>query len=233
MEMPCSSSKPRYMVVVAAGRGERMGSEIPKQFLPLNGKPILMRTIEKIYSTDKFIKIVLVLSKEHQDYWRLLCEEYGFSIEHKVVEGGSQRFFSVQNAINTIEQDSIIGIHDGVRPLASRQAIRDCFDKAESDNNAILAIKPNESIRQIKGGATKSIDRNSIWIVQTPQCFDSKTLKQAYSQEYRKEFTDDASVVEQLGVIINIVEGNRENIKITTPIDIVYAENIINEELDN
>lgn len=237
MEMPCSSTKPHYMIVVAGGKGLRFGSEIPKQFLPIGGKPILMRTIEKIKHVDRNIKIILVLPKEHKDYWLLLCREYGFEIEHEIVNGGEERFFSVKNGLDYIsENNAIVGIHDGVRPFFGLEVVRECMTLAEKLGCAIPAINPIETVRISKednyNGITSTFNRNAVWLVQTPQCFDIKILHKAYSQSYDICFTDDASVVERMGYAINLVKGNKENIKITTPLDIAYAEILIDEFKD-
>lgn len=225
------------MIVVAGGKGLRFGSEIPKQFLPIGGKPILIRTIEKIKQAISDINIILVLPKEYKDYWQLLISEYGFSIEHKIVDSGDERFFSVKNGIDAIEdENAIIGVHDGVRPFVGLEVVRECMLVAEKLGIAIPAIKPVETVRlgRTENSAHKSssFDRNEVFLVQTPQCFDAKILKKAYSQSFDKSFTDDASVVEKLGYGINLVKGNRENIKITTPLDIVYAEILIDEFKD-
>lgn len=233
MEMLCSSFKPRYMIIVAGGKGIRMNNDIPKQFLPLSGKPILMRTIEKVKDADQNINIVLVISKEHQDYWLLLCREYDFVIEHKIVEGGNERFFSVKNGLALIQEESIIGIHDGVRPFVSSRVINECFQKAQEKTNAIPGMKPIESVRIIDKDSNISMNRNNIVLVQTPQCFESAILKKAYSQPFNPLFTDDASVVESIGEKINLIEGNIENIKITNQLDITYAENLINGKIYN
>lgn len=235
--MQCLSSKSCYMIVVAGGKGLRFGSEIPKQFLPIGGKPILIRTIEKIKQAISDINIILVLPKEYKDYWQLLISEYGFSIEHKIVDSGDERFFSVKNGIDAIEdENAIIGVHDGVRPFVGLEVVRECMLVAEKLGTAIPAIKPVETVRlgRTENSAHKSssFDRNEVFLVQTPQCFDAKILKKAYSQSFDKSFTDDASVVEKLGYGINLVKGNRENIKITTPLDIVYAEILIDEFKD-
>ncbi|MBP6429221.1 MAG: 2-C-methyl-D-erythritol 4-phosphate cytidylyltransferase [Bacteroidales bacterium] len=235
--MQCLSSKSCYMIVVAGGKGLRFGSEIPKQFLPIGGKPILIRTIEKIKQAISDINIILVLPKEYKDYWQLLISEYGFSIEHKIVDSGDERFFSVKNGIDAIEdENAIIGVHDGVRPFVGLEVVRECMLVAEKLGIAIPAIKPVETVRlgRTENSAHKSssFDRNEVFLVQTPQCFDAKILKKAYSQSFDKSFTDDASVVEKLGYGINLVKGNRENIKITTPLDIVYAEILIDEFKD-
>ena len=235
--MQCLSSKSCYMIVVAGGKGLRFGSEIPKQFLPIGGKPILIRTIEKIRQAISDIKIILVLPKEYKDYWQLLCSEYGFSIEHKIVDSGDERFFSVKNGIDAIEdENAIIGVHDGVRPFVGLEVVRECMLVAEKLGTAIPAIKPLETVRlgrtENSTHKSSSFDRNEVFLVQTPQCFDSKMLKKAYSQSFDKSFTDDASVVEKLGYGINLVKGNRENIKITNPLDIIYAEILIDEFKD-
>jgi len=225
------------MIIVAGGKGLRFGSEIPKQFLPIGGKPILIRTIEKIRQSIEGIKIILVLPKEYIDYWQLLCTEYGFFIDHKVVESGQERFFSVKNGIDAIEEENaIIGIHDGVRPFVGLEVVRETIRIAEKLGNAIPAINPVETIRFGKKEnsiySTSTFSRDEVWLIQTPQCFDSKILRKAYSQSFDNTFTDDASVVENLGYGINLVQGNRENIKITTPLDIIYAEILIDEFKD-
>lgn len=234
MVMRCLSSKPYYMIIVAGGKGKRLGSDIPKQFLPIGGKPILIRTIERIRQAIEDIKIVLVLPRQYIGYWNFICSEYNFSIEHKVVESGKERFFSVKNGIDAInDREAIIGVHDGVRPFVSLDIIRNAMQLAEELGNAIPAINPVETIRLGKKEGTKylssSFNRDEVWLVQTPQCFDSQILRKGYSQPFDKSFTDDASVIEKLGYIINLVEGNRENIKITNPLDITYAEILINE----
>ncbi len=239
MAMQCLSSKERYLIVVAGGLGLRLKSDIPKQFLPICGKPILMRTLERIREFSDTINIILVLPKEHKEYWQLLCKEYDFNIQHKIIDGGKERFYSVKNALDSIEveKDAIIGIHDGVRPLVSLKVIKDCFEMAEEKGSAIPAINPVESIRFGKEDEkndvkTISYSRDLVWLVQTPQCFDVEILKQAYRQPFNKKFTDDASVVESIGHRVNLVEGNRENIKITNPLDIAYAEILFNDFKD-
>lgn len=235
--MQCLSSKSYYMIIVAAGKGSRFGSEIPKQFLPIGGKPILMRTIEKIKQAIDYIKIIVVLPKHQIDYWRLLCREYNFKIEHRIVEGADQRFFSVKKAIDSIEEEnSIVGVHDGVRPFVGIDVVRESMAIAEKLGSAIPAINPIETVRLGKSENpnyfSSTYCRNDVWLVQTPQCFDFKILKKAYSQPYETAFTDDASVVEKKGYEINLIKGNVENIKITNPLDIYYAEILIDEFKD-
>jgi 2-C-methyl-D-erythritol 4-phosphate cytidylyltransferase len=226
--MQCSSSNPLYAVVVAAGKGKRMANDIPKQFLPINGKPILMYTLEKIFSWFEGVNIVLVLSEKDIPYWQLLCLEYNFSIPHNIVKGGSQRFFSVQNALQSITApEAIVAIHDGVRPFVSETVFRNCVKVAQEKGNALPVIAPVESVRLRKNASTYAFDRNNVLLVQTPQCFRLSEIKKAYKQAYKETFTDDASVFEAASGIINIVQGNRENIKITTPYDINIAETLI------
>ncbi len=215
----------RYMVVVAGGSGKRMGSDIPKQFLPINGKPLLMRTIERIKDYDDSINIILVLPESQFEYWALLCKEYGFRIPFKLVCGGQERFFSVKNALEYVPNDSVVGIHDGVRPFVSNQTLDRLFDALQNSDAVIPAIPPHESVRVDDGTKNTMLNRNTVKLVQTPQCFKSNLIKDAYTTEYKSFFTDDASVVEYaLRVPITIVEGNRENIKITTPLDLMMGE---------
>ena len=215
----------RYMVIVAGGAGKRMGSDIPKQFLPINGKPLLMRTIERIKAYDNAINIVLVLPETQFEYWNLLCKEYGFQIPLKLVAGGQERFFSVKNALDYIPGDSIVGIHDGVRPFVSNQTLNRLFASLQKNNAVIPAVPPHESVRIEDDAKNTMLDRNKVKLVQTPQCFKSDVIKEAYNTIYKPFFTDDASVVEYaLKMPITIVDGNRENIKITTPLDLMMAE---------
>ncbi len=218
----------KYIIIVAGGSGRRMHSEIPKQFLPINGKPILMRTLERFYDFSTAIHMILVLPEEYISYWQHICTEYNFEVPHVLVFGGKERFFSVQNALTHIPDTCLVGIHDGVRPFVKNKTIRSVFDTAETQKTAIPVITPSESIRQrIGDNQSKNINRNDICLVQTPQCFQSHLIKQAYQTNFRIDFTDDASVIESTtDTKITLVEGNEENIKITTPFDIVLAEAI-------
>jgi 2-C-methyl-D-erythritol 4-phosphate cytidylyltransferase len=218
-----------YVIIVAGGKGLRMGSEVPKQFLPIGGKPVLMRTIERFHEYDEALRIILVLPKEQQDYWHRLCKEYSFTIEHHVVDGGESRFQSSKNGLFAIPRDAegAVGIHDGVRPFVSVEVIRKCFQKAHECKAAIPVLPVNDTLRLIdKQGGGKNVLRSKYRIVQTPQVFDIQLLKKAYCQPYREQFTDDASVVEAYGQKVEMVEGNRENIKITTPFDLKIAETL-------
>lgn len=219
-----------YVIIVAGGKGLRMGSDIPKQFLPVAGKPILMRTIERFHEYDAQLNIILVLPEEQQTYWKSLCEEYHFSIDHTIVNGGDTRFQSSKNGLAAIpdNEDGVVGIHDGVRPFVSKDVIEECYDTAREEYAAIPVYAVTDTLRYIdKRGGGKNVLRDDYRIVQTPQTFDISLAKQAFDQSYKEQFTDDASVIESLGCQVAMVEGNRENIKITTPFDIKVAEALL------
>jgi 2-C-methyl-D-erythritol 4-phosphate cytidylyltransferase len=218
----------KQIIIVAGGKGLRMGGEVPKQFLPVNGKPVLMLTIETFHRFDPEMKIILVLPKEQQVYWNDLCTEYQFRIPYLLANGGDTRFHSVKNGLALANDDGLIGVHDGVRPFVSQEVIAHCFDAANINNAAIPVIDVVETIRKIKGEQSETVDRNNYKLVQTPQVFTTSLLKKAYEQEYSSLFTDDASVVEAMGVKVALVEGNRENIKITTPFDMIIAKALAN-----
>ena len=215
-----------YIIIVAGGKGLRMGSDIPKQFLPVGGRPVLMRTLERFhdYSTD--LQIILVLPKAQQDYWRELCQEHAFALPYQLADGGETRFHSVQNGLALIPDDAegVVGVHDGVRPFPSIDVIRNCYETARRTKAVIPVIPVVETLRHIAEG-TKP--RGDYRLVQTPQCFDIQLLKAANRQPYNDGFTDDASVVESYGHTITLVDGNRENIKITTPYDLTIAEALV------
>lgn len=215
-----------YIVIVAGGSGSRMGSDIPKQFLLLSGKPILMRTIEKFHQFDSNIKVILVLPSTQHEYWAKLCIDYSFTIPHSIVSGGETRFHSVLNGLNTINDIShcIVGIHDGVRPLVSTKTIETCYQVATALGNAVPAVDMIDSMREIDQKTSKHVNREKFKAIQTPQVFNFGLLRRAYTLRFNPAFTDDASVLEAAGVSINLVEGNRENIKITTPTDLLIAE---------
>ncbi len=216
-----------YIIVVAGGKGLRMGGDIPKQFLPVNGRPVLMRTLERFREYDEDINIILVLPKAQQDYWRKLCTEYDFHIPHQIADGGATRFHSVQNGLRLIPDTAqgIVGVHDGVRPFVNTDVIRHCYEAARV-HKAVIPVTPVvETLRHINAdGSGDNVLRSDYRLVQTPQTFDIQLLKQANKQQYRESFTDDASVVEGIGQKVTMVEGNRENIKITTPFDLIIAE---------
>ncbi len=215
-----------YAVIVAGGKGLRMGASIPKQFLPVNGLPVLMLTIKRFREYDGSLRIILVLPKEQHEYWNELCKNYHFTDAYAVVEGGETRFHSVRNGLAAIPDDTqgVVGIHDGVRPFPSVEVIRACYETARTAKAVIPVVPVVETVRHIMpGGKTETVDRADYRLVQTPQTFDIQLLKQAYAQPYRDCFTDDASVVESAGHEVTLIEGNRENIKITTPFDLRIA----------
>ncbi|MFW0715365.1 2-C-methyl-D-erythritol 4-phosphate cytidylyltransferase [Pedobacter sp. N23S346] len=213
-----------YAIIVAGGSGNRMQTETPKQFLLLKNLPVLMHTIKAFAQSDTQPKILLVLNKDQQGYWRRLCEEFNFRIPHEVIDGGTERFYSVKNAIDSIDDDSFVSIHDAVRPLVSKELIDNCFKRAEAIGNVIAAVQSSDSVRMLRDEKSSALRRDEIYLVQTPQTFSLKILKAAYQQDFANHFTDDASVVESLNEEINIIEGERNNIKITYPIDLELAE---------
>jgi 2-C-methyl-D-erythritol 4-phosphate cytidylyltransferase len=218
-----------YIIIVAGGKGLRMGSDIPKQFLPIGGKPVLMRTLERFRAYSEDLQIVLVLPEAQQDYWRQLCEEYHFNVKYQLANGGQTRFHSVQNGLALVPDDAegVVGVHDGVRPFPSIEVIRNCFETARTAMAVIPVIPVVETVRHLEKEGSVTVPRDEYKLVQTPQTFDIQLLKAANRQPYNDGFTDDASVVESYGHEIMLVEGNRENIKITTPYDIVVAEAIL------
>ncbi len=215
-----------YIIIVAGGKGLRMGGEIPKQFLPIGGKPILMRTLERFRAYSETLEIILVLPKDQQDYWLQLCKDYHFQVNYRMTDGGETRFHSVQHGLALIPDDAegVVGVHDGVRPFPSLEVIRNCYETARKKKAVIPVIPVVETLRHITEG-TKP--RGDYRLVQTPQTFDIQLLKAANRQPYNDGFTDDASVVETFGFDITLVDGNRENIKITTPYDLKIAEVLI------
>lgn len=216
-----------YIVIVAGGKGLRMGSEMPKQFLPINGKPVLMHTIERFHHYDAEMKIIVVLPQDQQAMWRELCEKHAFNIEHQVANGGETRFESSKNGLAMIpdSDDGLVGFHDGVRPFVSEETIKRCFDEAQKTCAAIPVLPVIDSLRQVdQNGNSKSVDRSAFRSVQTPQVFNIAMVKMAFVQPFQTTFTDDATVMEQFGCKVSLVEGNSENIKITTPFDLKVAE---------
>ena len=218
--------KQDYVIIVAGGKGLRMGSDIPKQFLPIGGKPVLMRTLERFREYSKDLKIILVLPEAQQDYWQELCKKYNFEVEYQLANGGQTRFHSVQNGLALVPDDAegVVGVHDGVRPFPAVEVIRNCYETARTAKAVIPVIPVVETVRHLEGEGSVTVPRGDYRLVQTPQTFDIQLLKAANRQPYNDGFTDDASVVESYGHAITLVEGNRENIKITTPYDIVVAE---------
>lgn len=224
-----------YAIIVAGGKGLRMGGEVPKQYLPVGGVPILMRTLQAFHEADEDMDIILVLPKDQQEYWEQLCAEYRFTVPHRLTVGGETRFHSVQNGLTLVPDDAegVVGVHDGVRPFVSKEVIRRCYDAALEQGAVVPVVPVVETVRQLlPEGDSLTVDRNLYRLVQTPQVFRIALLKEAYRQPYRPEFTDDASVVEELGHRVALMDGNRENIKITTPSDIQYAEFLCSLTID-
>ena len=215
-----------YVIIVAGGKGLRMGSDIPKQFLPIGGKPVLMRTLERFREYSEELQIILVLPKAQQDYWQQLGRDYHFTVSYQLADGGETRFHSVQHGLALIPDDAkgVVGVHDGVRPFPSIDVIRNCYETAREQKAVVPVIPVVETIRHVTEG-TKP--RGDYRLVQTPQTFDIQLLKAANRQPYDDNFTDDASVVEAYGHPITLVDGNRENIKITTPYDLKIAEALL------
>ena len=221
-----------YIIIVAGGKGLRMGSDIPKQFLPVCGLPVLMRTIRRFREYSADINIILVLPKAQQAYWQSLCKEYHFDERYSIADGGETRFHSVSNGLSLIPDDAegVVGVHDGVRPFPSIDVIAGCYETARHQGAVIPVIPVVETVRHLEGDDSKTVSRDEYRLVQTPQTFDIQLLKRAYRQQFTPMFTDDASVVEALGNTITLVEGNRENIKITTPFDLKIASAILRNE---
>ena len=215
-------------IIVAGGTGTRMNAGIPKQFLLLGGKPMLMHSIIAFIEAYPEISIILALPSDQFTAWKQLCEQHSFTIIHQVVAGGETRFQSVQNALKLIGDDGLVAIHDGARPMISVSLIRTTFITAVQLGNCIPVIPLNESVRQISGETNRSADRHAFRIVQTPQVFRSDVIKKAYSREFLESFTDDASVAESAGETIHLAEGDPLNIKITHPYDLAVAEMLLN-----
>ncbi|MBO7067842.1 MAG: 2-C-methyl-D-erythritol 4-phosphate cytidylyltransferase [Bacteroidaceae bacterium] len=219
----------RYAILVAGGKGLRMGGDIPKQFLPVGGKPVLMRTVEVFRQAYPDINIILVLPVSQQEYWQQLCREYAFNIPFQIADGGETRFHSVGNGLKLIPDDAegVVGIHDGVRPFVTVETILRCYDEAVVFGAVVPVVPVVETVRQLrKDGTSFTVPRSEYNLVQTPQTFHISLLKEAYRQPYSSFFTDDASVVEALGKPVHLVEGNRENIKITTPADMRFVNGL-------
>ena len=214
----------KTVIIVAGGKGLRMGGDLPKQFIPLCGKPVLMHTLAVFHQWDAEAEIVLVLPEAYNAYWAMLCRELNMHIPHRVITGGQTRFHSVQNGLRACEGDGLVAIHDAVRPFVADHVITACFTAAAQYGAAIPVIPVKESVREIKDGQNRPFDRSRLYIVQTPQVFQTQPLQEAYRHPYTEQFTDDATVWEASGTPVHVVEGNPENIKLTTPPDLLYAE---------
>jgi len=216
----------KHILIVAGGSGSRVGSYLPKQFLLLDGKPILFHTINSFLFLDD-VEFTIVISPDYIDYWKNLCSQYAFEVPHKIAEGGPTRFHSVKSGLKKISDDSVVLIHDAARPFATKKTILRVLELAKQKGNAIPAIKINSSMREIYGSSNRVVNRDNLREIQTPQGFHSSVIKEAYKKNYTPSFTDDASVLESTGDSINLVVGNPENIKISHAIDLVLAEGIL------
>lgn len=217
----------RYAIIVAGGSGKRMNSTLPKQFLPLAGKPMLMHAVNAFYNFDKLADLIIALPADSFFDWEKLCNDYHFDIPHQLVTGGETRFHSVQNGLQLVKEKGIVAVHDAARPLVSQETISRCFDAAEKFGAAVPFVQLTDSIRFYNGFENRSLDRSKHVLVQTPQCFRSDVIISAYQTNPQSFFTDDASVVEASGFTVQLVEGNAENLKITTPLDFHIAESLV------
>lgn len=219
-----------YIIIMAGGKGLRMGASMPKQFLPLGGRPVLMHTIERFRSYNTQLGIIVVLPHEQQEFWHKLCKEHAFNVEHTVVDGGDTRFQSSKNGLSAVPDDAqgVVGIHDGVRPFVSAEAIGRCFEAARRHGAALPVMPVTDTLRHVDAdGWGHNVQRSEFRAVQTPQTFDIQLIKKAFCQPYSDAFTDDASVAEAAGNKVTMVDGCCENIKLTTPYDMLFAEWII------
>ena len=217
----------RSTIIVAGGSGKRMGSAIPKQFLLLQGKPVLCHTIEAFHRFDPDMQLIVVLPIEQMDAWAALCSEHSFAIGHTVVAGGAERFHSVGEGLKAVKHEGLVAVHDGVRPLVSVELIARCFAAAEEHGAAIPVVPVSSSVRELKDGGSHAVDRSRLRIVQTPQCFRVEVLRKAFELPYDPAFTDEATLVERLGLAVHLVDGEERNIKVTTPLDLQLAEMVL------
>lgn len=215
-------------IIVAGGNGSRMGADVPKQFLPIGGIPVLMHTIRNIYNFDPSFQLILVLPENEMKRWSILCKLHNFEIPHQIITGGDTRFQSVKNGLSLAHVLGLIAVHDGVRPFVSHETIRRCLNCAATYGTAVPVLQANESVREGSLDESSPVDRSRYFMVQTPQVFKSSIIQSSYNQFFVPTFTDDASVVEHFGIKINLVTGNRENIKITFPEDLMIATLYLN-----
>ena len=215
-------------IITAGGIGKRMGSELPKQFLLLKDKPVLLWTLERFYEADNTSQLLITLPEDWIDYWNTILEKHNCSIPHKIISGGTERYDSIKNALKEA-RGTITGVHDGVRPLVSVATILSCVESAKKNGSGIPFLPVRESIRKIKDTQSTAVNRSEYILVQTPQCFLSESLINAYQRPFHSSITDDASLVEEAGYPIHLVKGNEENIKITTPADLQIAELLLDK----
>jgi 2-C-methyl-D-erythritol 4-phosphate cytidylyltransferase len=217
----------KIAIIVAGGTGTRMKGMIPKQFIEINNKPVIIYSFEAFYQYDDTIQFIIALHADYYSLWGKIISKYPVFSRHTIVPGGETRFHSVLNALKIINEDSLVAVHDAVRPLVSKETVSRCFKTAETNGCAVPCLEINESMREITSTGTRTVNRNKLRTIQTPQVYRSDILKKAYEQKYRIGFTDDATVVEKAGYRIALVEGNRENIKITTKEDLILVETLL------
>ena len=222
-------------ILVAGGRGTRMGGPVAKQYLPVAGQPVLMRTLSVFYHVDPTTDLILVLPQNDFLYWEELCKDYQFAIPHRLVAGGNSRFQSVRNGLNSLKSETeLVAIHDGVRPFVDKRVVEESFEVAARTGSAIAVIALKDSIRKLRDdGKSFYEERQYFRLVQTPQTFQVEKIKKAFAVTELQQFTDDATVYENQGWQVTLISGNAENIKITTPEDMDYAEFIAAKKLSD
>ncbi len=217
----------KYAIIVAGGSGSRMQGEVPKQFLLLGGKPVIMHSVEAFITYDPSIQMILVIHPDYMEYWNKLCHEFSISIPLTLAKGGKSRFESVRNGLKLINEDGLVAIHDAARPVIDAGFIANLFSAATIYGSAIPAVPLNDTIRIVDGDTSHQADRTFLRAIQTPQVFKVSEIKRAYTQLYQSTFTDDGSVMEAAGFQVNLAEGRQGNIKITHKQDIAVAEVLI------
>jgi 2-C-methyl-D-erythritol 4-phosphate cytidylyltransferase len=215
------------VIIVAGGIGQRMGGLIPKQFLMLNDLPVIFHSVKPFIEFDPKINVIVVLPNDHINTWITACNKYGFHVEHEIVVGGETRYQSVKNGLQFVNNADFTAIHDSVRPLINKEFVKCCFESAKQKGNAVPCVGINETVRKVDSLGNTQLDRSILRLIQTPQVFNTKTLNEAYKLPFSDKFTDDASVVEALGEKINLIDGLKQNVKITTDIDFKIAEYLI------
>lgn len=221
-----------YAIIVAGGGGKRFGTAQPKQFQLLAGKPLLMYSVEAFFETIEHIRLIVVLPDDFIPLWKKLCTDFHFTIPHSVIGGGPERFHSVKRGLTLVDGDGLVAIHDGARPLVAHSTISEVFRMARIARAVAPAVVPADTVRQVAGAKSKPLVRETLRLMQTPQVFDISLIKKAYLQSYDASFTDDAVVIESIGVSVSLVDGDVENIKITRPVDLLFAEAILKARIN-
>jgi 2-C-methyl-D-erythritol 4-phosphate cytidylyltransferase len=211
-------------IIVGGGIGARMKNSLPKQFLEVNHRPLIFYSIEQFYAFDKGLQLIIVLPETYHDYWKELCEKHSFKIPHQVAAGGETRYHSVKNGLKLINKASVIAVHDAVRPFITREFLQTAYHTASEKGSAIPIVGINDTVRKINNEGTNVLNRNELFLVQTPQIFKSEWLEKAYTLPYNEAITDDAMLVEKAGYTLTFIEGLKQNIKITVPEDLIFAE---------